>query len=272
LIVQFRAPKLLIGSLLGAFIIAVGILIGVYLAHQYPGDSAQAHTDQQTDHSGWHEWLGLPWDAWVAIATFMLFAATFFLFLVTLKGIRDQTKLTRDSIKLTGDQLALARDEFNASHRPRIRIKHVWLRSEIWGDKKVVVDLVVVNSGDAPAIIIQRAMSTLMISADDTLPNGHDNWIISEERNELGIGRTISFVGLTDGRVISDADNASLRDGKKFLFCLGSIDYIDKTEPAKLMKTAFCRRLRMASQMTPGAMGRADRFIRYEDPDYEYED
>jgi len=148
----------------------------------------------------------------------------------------------------------------------------VWLKSEIWEGKQIVIDLVIVNSGDAPAIVTQCAMATLIISKDDTLPNGHDTWAISENKYEMSVGLTVSINGLTDHRALSDPDNVALREESKFLYCMGSVDYIDQNDPTKIMKTAFCRILKMPPQIRPGVTGRTSRFVTHSDPDYEYQD
>jgi hypothetical protein len=198
-----------------------------------------------------------------AISTAGIFAFTVVLACVT----RKQAAQTREIITLT-------RDEFNATHRPRLRIKHVWLKSDIWEKEEVKIDLVIVNGGDAPAIVTQCTMATLLVSQDDALPNAHDTWVFNNAQYEMGVGLTVRTNDMSDGRVLSDADNVALREETKFLYCLGAVDYIDRSSPPKLMKTAFCRILKMPSQVRPGAVGRTSRFVRPEnpDPDYEYED
>lgn len=201
----------------------------------------------------WHLHLKIT-DSLLALFTLMLVLATGFLGWSTILLWR------------------VTRDEFNATHRPRIRVKHVWLKNDIREGEQVKVDLVIVNSGDAPAIVTQSAMVTLIISKDDTLPNGFNDWIFDYRHYEMSVGLTVSIDNLTDGRILSDSDNSDLRSEARFLYCLGSVDYIDKSDPKKIMKTAFCRKLIMPPQIRPGVAGRTSRFMLHNDPDYEYQD
>jgi hypothetical protein len=183
-----------------------------------------------------------------------------------------QLYYVRRSVIDTGKSVELARAEFNATHRPQIRIKHVWLKSEIWEGEQIAVDLVFVNSGDAPAVVTQCAMATLLISKDDDLPNGHDTWAFDKNQYQMSVGFTIHRKDVTDGRTLSDQDNVDIRNGSKYLYCLGSVDYFDTYDRPKIMKTAFCRRLKIPSQAGVGVVGRSNRFVVHKDPDYEYQD
>jgi hypothetical protein len=179
---------------------------------------------------------------------------------------------TRGQLTKLGESIQLARDEFNATHRPRIRVKHVWLKSEIWEGKQITVDLVFVNSGDATAIVTQCAIATLLISSEDDLPNGHDTWIFDRSQRQMVPGFTTHIKDISLGRTLSDQDNADLRKGSRCLYCLGSIDYFDINDRPKIMKTAFCRRLKILPQAGVGVVRRASRFMVHKDPDYEYQD
>jgi len=116
---------------------------------------------------------------------------------------------TAEHGRISDRVLQLARDEFHSTHRPRIRVKHVWLKSEIWMDEKIMIDLAIVNSGNTTAIITQYSMATLIISKDDVLPNGHDEWKIIKTNTKVTSGLTILAPGISDGRVLSDPDNAN---------------------------------------------------------------
>jgi hypothetical protein len=196
-----------------------------------------------------------------AIAT--AFIAIFTLVLAYVS--RRQAKLTRESI-------ALARAEFTSSHRPKIRIKHVWLVA-FGSDQPVTVDIVYTNVGDAKAIISSIGMDFNVIKPDaqlppDMTPPGRP--YINYPECGLGVttrtGNVLSLARLSDERV------QAIRNGAKLLCCFGFIEYFDAgpEETRKIRRTAFCRVYKPSLNGADG-MGR---FIRPKkpDPDYEYED
>src|ERR1700738_4828548 len=71
---------------------------------------------------------------WVAIFTAFLAISTVGLWSATIKSIR------------------LATDEFRATHRPKIRVKHFFLVSDIWQGEPILVNITLVNNGTAEAI------------------------------------------------------------------------------------------------------------------------
>jgi hypothetical protein len=46
-------------------------------------------------------------------------------------------RATTEHGRITDRVLDLAIDEFNATHRPKIRVKHVWLLTDIWAGEKI---------------------------------------------------------------------------------------------------------------------------------------
>lgn len=196
-----------------------------------------------------------------ALATIAIGVFTFVLVIVT----RRQAKLTRESIDL-------ARAEFISTHRPKIRIKHVWLVA-LGSNHPVTVEIVYANVGDAKAAVSCIGMDFNVINTDTQLPPG----MTPPERPyikypEIGMGVTMST-----GNVISlgrlDEDRvADINDGKKYLCCFGFIEYTDTgpEETRKIRRTAFCR-VYQPSRRSIDGMGR---FVKsyYSDPDYEYED
>jgi hypothetical protein len=73
-----------------------------------------------------------------------------------------QARLTRDSIRL-------AREEFIASHRPKIIIKHIWLVA-LGSNQPVTVKIVYANVGDAKAVVSSIGMDFNVINPDTQLP------------------------------------------------------------------------------------------------------
>lgn len=89
-----------------------------------------------------------------AIATIFIAAFTIVLAIVT----RRQGLLTREAIKL-------ARDEFNATHRPKLRVRR--MRPHATDCTPVAVQYVMVNVGETTAII-KRHEITLCTQPDDS--------------------------------------------------------------------------------------------------------
>jgi hypothetical protein len=169
-------------------------------------------------------------------------------------------------------QLRLARAEFAATHRPRIRIKHVWLVA-LGSDKPVTVEIVYANVGDAKAVVSRIGMDFNVINPDTPLPGN----MTAPERPyvkypECGLGVTVGTGNVTSLGSLDEWRVAAIRDGKKLLCCFGFIEYSDvgPKETRKIRRTAFCRIYKPSANPIDG-MGR---FVRPDkpDPDYEYED
>jgi hypothetical protein len=180
-------------------------------------------------------------------------------------------RTTNQQAKLTTDAIKLARDEFNATHRPKIRIKHVWLKSDIWQGKEMIVGIVIVNSGIGTARIGQCNIATIVWHSGRELPPNPDfssgkGFVPAAPIMQSGI--TFDFTDVSTGTTLSDADNVSLREGKKRLYCYGGVEYWD--DVGRVRKTAFCRILKMPDN----ARSHLDvgRFEEHEDSNYEYED
>jgi hypothetical protein len=176
----------------------------------------------------------------------------------------EQAKLTRDTIQL-------ARDEFNATHRPEIRLKHIWLASgdgqEFIGRIKeglpITVRLDIVNVGSTDAFIDLINFVTVIIRLGDRLPQRPPynepkvlQFSIGGFRLESGI--TLAHP-VSDGRILTQKDLRDIQSGAMRLYFVGTIDYWDASR--KRRQTAFCRYL-----------GDDGRFHKEDDPDYEYQD
>lgn len=60
---------------------------------------------------------------------------------------------TRGMLRATNESIRLATTEFISSHRPRMRLKHIWLTDGIMNGEPVEVNLDVVNFGDTVGVI-----------------------------------------------------------------------------------------------------------------------
>lgn len=99
-------------------------------------------------------WITDP-DHITAISTFGIFTFTIVLAFVGW----CQARLTRDAIQL-------ARDEFNATHRPRIFVQRI---SDSWDgrdNKPAFIEIAIVNGGDSPAFITEFLGALYIQDAD----------------------------------------------------------------------------------------------------------
>lgn len=166
-------------------------------------------------------------------------------------------------------QIALARSEFASSHRPKIRIKHVWLVA-LGSNQPVTVEIIYANVGDAKAIVSKIGMDFNVINADAQLPPG----MTPPERSyikypEIGMGVTVSTGNVVSLARLDGMRVLDIRNGEKLLCCFGFIEYSDigPPETRKIRRTAFCRMYRPSRRPIDG-MGR---FVRPEQPDFDYE-
>jgi hypothetical protein len=199
-------------------------------------------------------------DRWLVRWTMALFLATGLLFIVT-GGL----------CVFAYQQIRLMNEEFNATHRPKIRLKHLWLTTDIWEGEMVQATAVFVNTGMAPAILLELNFGTYIIKSGRMLPTD-PNWIKKctaplATHAPLGAGISLEIKGLNDGRVLKDADNVALRKNERLLYFAGAIEYRDRQ--GAIRKTAFCRVLKLDENANAGQRGR---FLPVEDKDYEYRD
>jgi hypothetical protein len=208
----------------------------------------------------------------LAISTIGLWTATINLYKSGEKQIRSSRQIAAIQARQSHQQFRLARDEFASSHRPRIRVKHVWLVA-LGSDRPVTVEIVYANVGDAKAIVSRIGMDFNLLNPNAPLPGN----LTAPERPyikypECGLGVTVSTGNVTSLASLDEWRIAAIRDGAKLLCCFGFIEYSDAgpDETRKIRRTAFCRVYKPSANPIDGI----GRFIRPEkpDPDYEYED
>ena len=71
-----------------------------------------------------------------------------------------------------------------------------------------------------------------------------------------------------NGIQLTDAENTDIQNGTSKLYCIGYVSYYDGARNMRI--TGFCRILEI-----PAAIGAREgncRFLKFHDPDYEYED
>lgn len=185
--------------------------------------------------------------------------------------MQQSLAITRQAADAARESADAAKNEFVASHRPEIRIKHVLLTSEIWKDKPIEIKLIIVNSGLTTAHITECNIATLIHPNGSPLPPRPDfqrQPFIPAPTPNLESGTTMVLPRLTDNRPLTDADNAGIRQLTHRLYCHGYVHYRDNA--GRLRTTSFCRYLHVPSH--PATHQDLGKFVVHPDPDYEYQD
>jgi hypothetical protein len=191
---------------------------------------------------------------WTAAATIAIAVFTY-----TLK--RSTDKLWDAGEK----QFGLARKEFLSTHRPRIRFKHVWLMSAFAYDLPVMVRVVCVNNGVNDAVIIEYAVNFFVVRTGRLLPVPDFEGRKVQSGFRLQSGVSLVFPDFTGA--LAEADEVSIRNHEAKFYCVGYLHYRD--DIGRVRTTAFCRALTLSERL---GIIQGGRFIKVEDPDYEYQD
>lgn len=241
--------------------VAFGGSIGSGLPLKYAQTPQQQETggyaDQRSEQTDSKRSLWVPTNPtefftfWVAIFTLVLAGSTIGLWYVTYRGIQ------------------LGRDEFNATHRPKVRLKHLWLAEDILPNEPISVNLFVVNNGSADAILQQIGVRYDIVPLPGPLPINPSIDVArvgNGARLQPGLNYEFSLIDI--GRVISIEEFDSLTDNLCDLYCIGYISYHDAV--GRMRITGFCRRLQFERRAP--IQPDNSRFVPVDDPDYEYED
>jgi hypothetical protein len=133
------------------------------------------------------------------------------------------------------EAVSAARDEFLATHRPKIRIKHLWLANDIWSGEKIAVNLVVVNNGPAAATMNEIGIRFEIARANRDVPFDPDIAAIQgiqvQGRPLLGYplptGISLKITGIQRDMVLNDEQNVAIQNGTSRLYCIGFVSYFD---------------------------------------------
>jgi hypothetical protein len=178
-------------------------------------------------------------------------------------------------------QITLARIEFISSHRPKLRLKHIWVSSpdgqtfvgELQAGVPLTVRLDIVNIGSTPATINIINFVTLIIPSQGRLPQrppyNEPGFLHQFQIGSFRLESGITFTHhVSDGRILAREDIRALRDGDNRLYFVGAIGYRDDAQRPR--GTAFCRHFSFYSY--PAHPNDIGRFQTENDPDYEYQD
>lgn len=190
----------------------------------------------------------------------------------TIYYTRQTARAAIEAANAAADQTKTLQRQFAATHRPRIRVKHVWLKSEVWQDEVIKVQVIVVNSGESDALIDSFKVYAQIIKIDSTLPAKpvfpKGEFKVSDLRIASGITLELPEI---ETLAPSDKENAGIRDRVFKLYCYGVVQYWDSSK-THFRTTAFCRELmppfRQGSYLDVGRFAT----LKEIDSDYEYED
>jgi hypothetical protein len=167
-------------------------------------------------------------------------------------------------------QIRLARAEFISTHRPKIRIKHVVLKRDIWQENPIVIDVTCVNVGTGTASLAQLGIDYFVVDKGRLIPI---KTAIAAIRHfggaELPVGLNCPIETLDINKVLTAQENADIQQERADLYCVGWVSYLDGAK--RLRITGFCRILKLPPIEIARTIENC-RFRRHRDPDYEYED
>ena len=198
-----------------------------------------------------------------------MFVWQLWLILQSLDDAKKAAKAAEASAKTAQQQIELARDEFNSSHRPKIRIKHIWLKNDIWQGEPIIVNLTCVNNGTTEAILSEIGIKYFVVKNDRALPiEPHIPAISKLAGRRLPCGRNWETKDINANKILTPDENADIQQGRSKLYCVGFVSYLDAS--VRMRITGFCRVLTFPEDAL-AHVGNC-RFRVFDDPDYEYED
>ena len=144
---------------------------------------------------------------------------------------------------LLNQQIRLARDEYSATHRPKIIVSGFQIVSnpELESPEKVAFIFTGRNVGDSPAKILEIRSATLVLRAKEKIP-GDLSFSFKEKFNITLISQERELFPGNGGSLLEGNEPMEIYVGDKVLLCLGSIAYLG--ESGRKRETGFCRRYR----------------------------
>jgi hypothetical protein len=196
-----------------------------------------------------------------ALATGVIAYFTFTLW----RSTDSMSKISDRQKEIAEQQSEVGKLQFFATHRPKIRTKHVVLSSGLSEKEPITADIWWINEGAARAIIFEFGIKFMIRPAEHMLPPiTKVDWTITKLNQPLDPGISIPFPLATDGTTPDFP--SKIGSGDRSLYCLGFIHYKDGA--GNVRTTAFCRILEFAQ--ANWVESARFRMMANPDPDYEY--
>jgi hypothetical protein len=138
--------------------------------------------------------------------------------------------------------LKLARDEFNATHRPKLIVRSFQIGDlDLPKGKQVNFIFNAQNVGDSAATIIEVRSATFVHNAGDPIPTDLSFPFYEPFNVVLKSGERELFPA-NGGSILVENEPMEIFAGKSALYCMGTIVYVDAGGTRR--ETGFCRRYR----------------------------
>src|SRR5262245_51215166 len=151
---------------------------------------------------------------------------TFALVIATILLWRATNRLWEAAAQETLDMqesIQLARNEFNSTHRPKIRSKHIWLVEDIKVGRPILLNFILVNRVIPDATLGAIGFRLDVVRKGQPLPTvPHIPANIQGSGQQLVSGLNLTFPNVV-GRALSSDEHLSLWNGFADLFCIGFI-------------------------------------------------
>ena len=150
-------------------------------------------------------------------------------------------RATTEQGRLTRDALKLARDEFIASHRPRLRVYAFEVSDlDLPHDRPVCVLFRAQNIGETAARI-SKVEGNIFISSRNSVPLEPDIPFRFTLTPDIALqsGEPEQF-SIENGPVVTELDFASIYTGQTPLVCIGRVTYLDDNGINR--ELGFCRK------------------------------
>jgi hypothetical protein len=172
---------------------------------------------------------------------------------------------TDGMLRATNETIKLARNEFNATHRPKIRLKNIWVMQPLAAEEPIIVDVLIINVGNALARIETFGIDFRIIDPGSMLPNDLEPPNLNSDQigKTCALGFTIRFSAIPS-IPFEQAQIDGIKDETLTLVCFGKVEYLDTgpIETRRIRRTSFYR----VFKPFPSAGERVGRFIIPEKP------
>jgi hypothetical protein len=151
-------------------------------------------------------------------------------------------KSTTEQARVTNEALSLARDEFIATHRPKIIVRRFQITDKDLPEGKAPKILFIAqNIGDSAATITRVKSATVTYRIDELIPTDLSFPFHEEFNVTLKSGERELFP-VNGAYPLRGVEPMAIRAEKIVLYCMGTIEYFDTGGTQR--ETGFCRRYR----------------------------